>query len=123
VSQCSDELLELPVEELAAILRDEQLNVWNEEDVWHCALRWIDRDTENRKVHVLDLMKTVRLGLLDKNIFLKNVSNRLKTWMFMWCRAVRPNQFPDVSITNNGKILRLLASWCLSVRSMSAYKE
>jgi hypothetical protein len=58
VSQCSEQLLELPVEELVAILRDEQLNVSNEEDVWRCALRWIDRDTEDRKVHVPDLMKT-----------------------------------------------------------------
>jgi hypothetical protein len=74
VSQCSEELLELPVEELAAILGDEQLNVSNEEDVWNCALRWIGRDTENRKVHVLDLMKTVRLGLLDKNVFIEKVS-------------------------------------------------
>jgi hypothetical protein len=74
VSQRSEQLLELPVEELAAILRDEQLNVSNEEDVWRCALRWIDSDTDNRKVHVPDLMKTVRLGLLDKNVFLKEVS-------------------------------------------------
>jgi hypothetical protein len=74
VSQCSKELLELPVEELAAILGDEQLNVSNEEDVWNCVLQWIDRDTENRKVHVLYLMKTVRLGLVDKNFFLKKVS-------------------------------------------------
>jgi hypothetical protein len=83
VSQCSDELLELPVEELAAILGDERLNVSNEEDVWNCALRWIDHDTENRKVHVLDLMKTVKLGLLDKNIFLDKVSMSLITWMFV----------------------------------------
>jgi hypothetical protein len=76
-------MLELPVEELLAILRDEQLNVWNEEDVWHCVLRWIDRDTEIRKVHVPDLMKTVRLGLLDKNVFLKEVSMPLITWRFM----------------------------------------
>jgi hypothetical protein len=76
-------LLELPVEELAAILGDEQLNVSNEEDVWNCALRWIDRDAENRKVHVLDLMKTVRLGLLDKNFFLKKVSMPLKMLMFI----------------------------------------
>jgi hypothetical protein len=73
VSQCSEELLELPVEELAEILGHELLNVSSEENVWHCALRWIQHDAENRKVHVLDLMKTVRLGLLDKNFFLEKV--------------------------------------------------
>jgi hypothetical protein len=83
VSQRSEQLLELPVEELLAILGHEQLNVSNEEDVWRCALRWIDRDTENRKVHVPDLMKTVRLGLLDKKFFVKKVSMLLKTCIFM----------------------------------------
>jgi hypothetical protein len=83
VSQCSEELLELPVKELVAILGDEKMNVSNEEDVWNCALRWIDRDAENRKVHVLDLMKTVRLGLLDRDIFVKKVSMTLITWMSM----------------------------------------
>jgi kelch-like protein 10 len=79
VSQCSEELLKLPIKDLAEILSDDQLNVINEEDVWHCVLRWIGHDTENRKVHVLELMKTVRLGLLDKNFFLEEVSMSLKT--------------------------------------------
>jgi hypothetical protein len=96
VSQYSDQLLELPVQDLAAILGDEQLNVSNEEDVWRCALRWIDRDTEKRKVHVLDLMKTVRLGLLDKHFFLGKVSVSLKTWMFKFMEGYKQNQFPDV---------------------------
>jgi hypothetical protein len=87
VSQQSVELLELPVEELQAILGSDELNVKQEELVWECVLRWIDHDAENRKDHIVDLMKTVRLGLLDAQFFHENVSILLKTWMFMCTEA------------------------------------
>jgi hypothetical protein len=86
-------LLELPVEELAAILRDERLNASSEQDVWSCALRWIGRDTEGRKVHVPDLLKTVRLGLLARNVFLKEVSTPLIIWKFMCAEAHKTKSF------------------------------
>jgi kelch-like protein 10 len=85
VSQQSEELLELPVEELQAILGSDELNVKHEEVVWECILRWIDHDVENRKGHIVDLMKNVRLGLLDAHFFHEKVSILLKTWTFM-CR-------------------------------------
>jgi kelch-like protein 10 len=74
VSQQSEELLELPVEELQAILGSDELNVKHEEVVWECILRWIDHDAENRKGHIVDLIKTVRLGLLDAQFFHEKVS-------------------------------------------------
>jgi kelch-like protein 10 len=74
VSQQSEELLELPVEELQAIVGSDELNVKHEEVVWECVLRWIDHDAENRKGHIVDLMKNVRLGLLDAQFFFEKVS-------------------------------------------------
>jgi hypothetical protein len=71
VSQQSEELLGLPVEELQAILGSDELNANHEEDVWKCILQWIDHDAENRKGHIADLMKNVRLGLLDARFFHK----------------------------------------------------
>jgi kelch-like protein 10 len=91
VSQQSEELLELPVEELQAILGSDELNVKREEDVWICILRWIDHDAENRKGHIADLMKTVRLGLLDAQFFREKVSILLKTWTFM-CREAHKSE-------------------------------
>jgi kelch-like protein 10 len=73
VWQQSEELLELPVEELQAIVGADELNVRNENIVWECVLRWIDHDTDNRKGHIVDLLKNVRLGLLDKNFLHENV--------------------------------------------------
>jgi kelch-like protein 10 len=71
--QQSVELLELPVEELQAIVGADELNVKNEKIVWECVLRWIDHDTDNRKGHIVDLLKNVRLGLLDRNFLNENV--------------------------------------------------
>jgi kelch-like protein 10 len=77
VSQQSEELLQLPVEELQAIVEADELNVKKEETVWDCVLRWIDHDTDNRKGHIVDLMKKIRLGLLDRNFFVEKVSKPL----------------------------------------------
>jgi kelch-like protein 10 len=77
VSQQSEEMMELPVEELQAIVGADELNVKNEEIVWECVLRWISHDTENRKCHVVGLTKNIMLGLLDRKHFVQNVSKPL----------------------------------------------
>jgi kelch-like protein 10 len=73
ISQQSDELLELPPEELQRLISSDELNVRTEEVVWEAVLRWINHDTENRKHHIFKLMKGVRLGLLDPQFFFENV--------------------------------------------------
>ncbi|KDR16331.1 kelch-like protein 10 [Zootermopsis nevadensis] len=75
VSQKSEELLELPVEELQAIIGTEELNVTDERVVWECILRWINHDPDNRKGHIADLLKGVRLGRLDAKFFKDELSN------------------------------------------------
>jgi kelch-like protein 10 len=77
VWQQSEELLELPVEELQAIVGADELNV-KEEMVCECVLGWIDHDTDNRKGHIVDLLKNIRLGLLDRDFLYENVSIPLK---------------------------------------------
>jgi kelch-like protein 10 len=79
VWQQSEELLELPVEELQAIVGADELNVKNENIIWKCVLRWIDHATDNRKGHIVDLLKNIRLGLLDRNYLRENVSIPLKS--------------------------------------------
>ena len=36
-------------------------------------LKWINHDPEARKGHIVDLLKTIRLGLLDTQYFLEKV--------------------------------------------------
>ncbi|KAK7861883.1 hypothetical protein R5R35_002850 [Gryllus longicercus] len=75
VSRYSEEILHLPANELTDILGADELNVKTEEVAWECVLRWIDFDPENRRCHVVPLMKNVRLGLLDTQFFLENVKD------------------------------------------------
>jgi kelch-like protein 10 len=75
ISQQSDELLELPPEELKAIIGADELNVKSEEVVWDVVLRWINHDRENRKGNIVELIKKVRLGLLDPKFVLENVKD------------------------------------------------
>jgi kelch-like protein 10 len=70
----SDQLPELAPEELQAIIRSNELNVGFEELVWEAVVRWIDHDAENRKHHILELMKGVRLGLLDTQFLVDYVA-------------------------------------------------
>jgi kelch-like protein 10 len=72
-------LLELPVEELQAIVGADELNVNNEKMVWECVLRWIDHDADNRKGNIVDLLKNIRLGLLDRNFLTEKVCIPLKS--------------------------------------------
>jgi kelch-like protein 10 len=73
VSRQSDELLGVSAEELLAIVAADDLNVRNEEIVWECVLRWIERDPVGRKGHLVELMKNVRMGLMNTRYFLNNV--------------------------------------------------
>lgn len=55
------------------MLAADELNVKSEEAVWECALRWVHHDPERRKQHIVTLMRSIRLGLLDTQFFLENV--------------------------------------------------
>ncbi|XP_021923145.1 kelch-like protein 10 [Zootermopsis nevadensis] len=87
VSQQSKELLELPLEDLQAIIEADELVVEDEKFVWKCILRWINHDPNNRKGHIAGLLKGVRLGLLDTKIF-KKVSKHPYVTKNEECRPV-----------------------------------
>ncbi|CAL1684216.1 unnamed protein product [Lasius platythorax] len=75
VSQRSEEILHLPIEELRSLVGADELNVKSEQTVWELILRWINYDLESRKDYIVDLMKNIRLGLLDTQFFLENVKD------------------------------------------------
>lgn len=64
----SNEILTLQLEEFLNIIDDELLNVKDEETVWNCCLQWIDHDPVTRQSYVTQLLKAVRLGLLNTNV-------------------------------------------------------
>ncbi|XP_011500068.1 PREDICTED: kelch-like protein 10 [Ceratosolen solmsi marchali] len=75
VSQRSNEILILPIAELTVLIGEDEVNVKNEETVWELVLRWVNHEAEGRKGHIVELMRNIRLGLLDTQFFLENVKD------------------------------------------------
>lgn len=75
IASQSDEILSLSLQELQEIINADDLNVKSEETVWEIILRWINYDADNRKKHIVALMKCIRLGLLDTQFFLERVKD------------------------------------------------
>ncbi len=73
MSNKSNELLALNVDQLVELLSTDDLNVKNEEIVFDTTLRWINHDPENRKQFIINLLKCVRLGLLSTQFFVEKV--------------------------------------------------
>ncbi|XP_030753239.1 kelch-like protein 10 isoform X2 [Sitophilus oryzae] len=83
----SREILNLSLKELEEIINSDDLNVKSEEVVWEVILKWIDYSTEERKGHIVELMKCIRLGLLDTQFFLERVKDHPYVAS---CEASRP---------------------------------
>uniref|UniRef100_T1ISY7 BTB domain-containing protein n=1 Tax=Strigamia maritima TaxID=126957 RepID=T1ISY7_STRMM len=77
VAEHSEELMELPLQEVVAVFGADDLNVRNEDIVWEAVIRWIDEDPAARKQHIVVLMEQIRLGLLDTQYFIEKVKNHL----------------------------------------------
>lgn len=73
ISGESEEILKLSLNELQEIINADDLNVKSEETVWEVILRWMDYDSEERKKHIVALLKCIRLGLLETQFFLERV--------------------------------------------------
>lgn len=66
----SEELIQMPTEELQAILNEDLLNVKDEYLVWECILRWIEYEPETRKMEMPKLLSSIRLGCLNATVSL-----------------------------------------------------
>lgn len=62
----SKEFTDLNIVDLTDILSDDELNVRNEEIVFHAVEKWVRADLEGRKAYLFDLLKCVRLGMLTQ---------------------------------------------------------
>lgn len=64
----NDEMLTLPGDQLLDIINDDALNASSEAPVWEFCLKWIQFDKENRLQHLLLILRSVRLGLLERPV-------------------------------------------------------
>ncbi|XP_043287377.1 kelch-like protein 10 isoform X2 [Venturia canescens] len=69
----SEEFKDLEGEELATILRDDELNVRNEETVFEAVKSWIEAGPKERESHLVRLLECVRFGLMSYKYFTHNV--------------------------------------------------
>ncbi|KOB64558.1 Actin-binding protein ipp, partial [Operophtera brumata] len=70
-----DELLELPLQQLVALLSSEQLKVENEAQVLYPALRWLEHDSVGRRRHCFEVLSHVRLPLISPEVLDKVIKN------------------------------------------------
>lgn len=69
----SCEFLELSGEELAILLESEDLNVDREEQVFESVIKWVKHDIVNRKKLLAEVLKHVRLPLLERSYLVSRV--------------------------------------------------
>ncbi|XP_067207770.1 kelch-like protein 10 isoform X2 [Linepithema humile] len=69
----SAEFKELLCDELEAILRDDELNVKNEEIVFDAVKTWVENRVEERRVYLPRLLECIRYGLMSHKYFINNI--------------------------------------------------
>lgn len=62
---CSEEFLEMEPEEIMKWLKLDSIEVNSEVEIFYAAARWLFHDWEGRKIHLLELMRLVRFGLIE----------------------------------------------------------
>lgn len=62
------EFLALHADQLATLLKSDDLNVVTEENVFESLMTWVQHDSENRKQHLPTLLKLIKLPLLSSEV-------------------------------------------------------
>ncbi|XP_068107631.1 kelch repeat and BTB domain-containing protein 12 [Hyperolius riggenbachi] len=70
-----DEILEIGFEQLMTMIVSDDLNVSREESILDLVLRWVNHDKNLRTEHLIDLLKQVRLSLVNPS-FLREARKR-----------------------------------------------
>ncbi|KAI9579394.1 hypothetical protein GQX74_004866, partial [Glossina fuscipes] len=69
-----EDLLLLSFDEIEKVIKDNQLNVKSEDNVYKAMLNWVKHDANNRKVHLAELMSHITLPLLSTQFLKSQVS-------------------------------------------------
>lgn len=75
VSNESEEFLEIEADLLFQFLASDELNVKSEEVAFEILIKWVEHDKELRKRVLLNVLKTVRMGLMDPDYFMTKVKS------------------------------------------------
>jgi hypothetical protein len=75
VSNTSKEFLEIESDLLFQFLASDELNVKSEENAFEILIKWVEHNKEKRKKVLLNVLKTVRMGLMDPDYFMTKVTS------------------------------------------------
>jgi kelch-like protein 10 len=75
VSNESQEFLEIESDLLFQFLASDELNVKSEENAFEILIKWVEFDKQRRKKVLLNVLKTVRMGLMDPDYFMTKVKS------------------------------------------------
>ena len=64
----NQEYLLLPPEEICNLLESEEINVPNEETIYHALVMWAKNDPSTRKAHLPRLLSLIKLPLLASQV-------------------------------------------------------
>uniref|UniRef100_UPI003D9C8F72 kelch-like protein 40b n=1 Tax=Danio rerio TaxID=7955 RepID=UPI003D9C8F72 len=105
-----EEFLQLTPSELAAVLASDSLNVETEQDVFEALIKWVGHDQENRIGDLPDLLDCIRLRLVPRDYFVKNVekhewlsSNPEITKKLQLVKDAHAGKLPELKKTKNKK--------------------
>ncbi|XP_059562766.1 kelch repeat and BTB domain-containing protein 12 [Myotis daubentonii] len=70
-----EEILELEVHQFLTLIKSDDLNISREESILDLVLRWVNHNQELRKEHLVELLKQVRLELINPS-FLRQALKR-----------------------------------------------
>jgi len=115
-----EEYLELDVEDVEKLLSRDDLDVENEEDVFHLMMKWIDHDIDRRQQYFSKLLKCLRLTLIAVDFLKKNIEPRcddeckkLLSQAYRWHATTCDRQFFQVK-RKNETMLGLALHKCVS---------
>ncbi|KHJ99431.1 kelch repeat protein [Oesophagostomum dentatum] len=83
----TEEFLEFSLKKVLTILRRHSIQVTSEEEVFHAALRWIEHDTQRRRL-IKRVLSSVRLHLLDREFLVEIVAYHPIIEGFASCRKL-----------------------------------
>ncbi len=66
--------LDLNIDEICSLLKDDHLNVVSEELTFEAAMHWVDHDSPNRSQFVPRLLSSMRLGLIPLDVFTEKIA-------------------------------------------------
>lgn len=76
----NQEFFMLDVTQMANLLRSDDLNVPNEQEVFHALMAWIQYDPETRKRHIPELLGLIKLPLLQPSVSILQRHPRYLCW-------------------------------------------